>query len=461
MIIEKILMSTSQILQFNPIINEKKEIKSDYCQDLMALFLDLNSFINRNNDNIIKKWSQAEYQFYYEFLDYEKNSPYHYSNLDNYNLYMISDIMIMLGLNLLPLLELYTDYALEINIERQIIRYKLISYFSKILSKEQIDFGVSLIDSILFGKQSYCDKVKQNELYKTMETYLSHLEKNQKFLCERPFQILVTALMSAGKSTFINALTGKNVCKTENQACTSKIHSIIGKAYDDGFIYKYDYDLKLNNSKDELLHNATSNFTDKINIATYFDGELADKRIIINDSPGVNSSTNQDHKLVTEKMIEEKEFDLIIYILNYSNQLSDDEILHLKFVKENIGHNNIIFVVNKIDEFDPDSTSENYITNVNTIKSALEKEGFENSKICPVSAKAGTLYRQNQSGELENKKLYSLIDTLVKTKLADYYKKEFPTITVDDRETEEEQLWKTSGLAYVEKIIKNFVEVRR
>ena len=144
-------MSTSQILQFNPIINEKKEIKSDYCQDLMALFLDLNSFINRNNDNIIKKWSQAEYQFYYEFLDYEKNSPYHYSNLDNYNLYMISDIMIMLGLNLLPLLELYTDYALEINIERQIIRYKLISYFSKILSKEQIDFGVSLIDSILFA----------------------------------------------------------------------------------------------------------------------------------------------------------------------------------------------------------------------------------------------------------------------------------------------------------------------
>ena len=459
MIIEKNLMATSQILQLNPIINEKKEIKSDYCQDLMALFLDLNNFNNRNNDNIIKKWNQAEYRFYYEFLDYEKNVPYYYSNLDNYNLFMIPDIMIMLGLNIFPFLEQYTNIALEINIEQQLIRYKLISYFSKILPKEQLDFGIDLIDSILFGKQSYWDKIKQNELYKTMEIYLSHLEKNQKFLYKRPFQILVTALMSAGKSTFINALTGKNVCKTENQACTSKIHSIIGKAYDDGFIYKYDYDLKLNNSKDELLHNATSNFTDKINIATYFDGELAGKRIIINDSPGVNSSTNQDHKLVTEKMIEEKEFGLIIYILNYSNQLPDDEIAHLQFVKNNIGNKDILFVVNKIDEHDPDNKYENYITNLNTIKSVLEKEGFQSPKVCPISAKAGILYRQNKEDEIEKEKqFYSFIDTLEKIKLVDYYQKEFSTITVDDREKEEQQLWKTSGLAYVEKIINNFVK---
>lgn len=452
-------MATSQILQFNPIVNEKKEIKSDYSHNLMELFLDLDKFVNRNNDNIIKKWNQAEYRFYYEFLDYEKNFPYYYSNLDNYNLFMIPDIMIMLGLNIYPFLEQYTNYTLEINIEQQLIRYKLISYFSKILPKEQVDFAIDLIDSILFGKQSCWDRIKQNELYKTMEIYLSHFEKNQKFLYKRPFQILVTALMSAGKSTFINALTGKNVCKTENQACTSKIHSIIGKAYDDGFIYKYDYDLKLNNSKYELLRNATSNFTDKINVATYFDGELAGKRIIINDSPGVNASEHEEHKLVTEDMIKNNEYDLIIYLMNYSNQLSEDEILHLQFVKNNKVDNDIIFVVNKIDDYDPDSTSENYITNLNTIKSVLEKEGFENPKVCPVSAKAGTLYRQNQEGKIENKKqFYSFIDTLEKIKLVDYYQKEFSTITVDDREKEEDQLWKTSGLAYVEKIVNNFVK---
>ncbi|HEY8420109.1 MAG TPA: hypothetical protein VIL05_00005 [Thermoclostridium sp.] len=47
----------------------------------------------------------------------------------------------------------------------------------------------------------------------------------------RPFSVLVSATMSAGKSTLINALIGKTVNRTMNDACTAKLHFIFDKAF--------------------------------------------------------------------------------------------------------------------------------------------------------------------------------------------------------------------------------------
>src|SRR5699024_3535827 len=65
--------------------------------------------------------------------------------------------------------------------------------------------------------------------------YIQLMEKNILFKRKEPTGIMVTANMSAGKSTFINALTGKYVCLSQNMACTSKVHYIINKAFEDGF----------------------------------------------------------------------------------------------------------------------------------------------------------------------------------------------------------------------------------
>ena len=51
------------------------------------------------------------------------------------------------------------------------------------------------------------------------------------------------------------------------------------------------------------------------------------------------------------------------------------------------------------------------------------------------------------------RELYSLVDKFEQMNLPGYYVKAFKKISVPDSEKEEEQLLKTSGVSYVEKII--------
>lgn len=51
-------------------------------------------------------------------------------------------------------------------------------------------------------------------------------DMNRKFITNEPIKVIITANMSAGKSTLLNALVGKKVNKTQNDACTAKIHKI-------------------------------------------------------------------------------------------------------------------------------------------------------------------------------------------------------------------------------------------
>ena len=459
MIIEQNFMATSQLLQFNPIINETESIQNYYKKNLINfLFKELN---NKKDINLsyIKKWNQAEYEFYCNFLNYKKENRNHsITELKKYNLFLIPDIAIMLGLNLLPYLE--KAETIETNIVQQLARYRLIYYFYNILPKAQLEFGIHLIDSILFGKKRYWDKLKEYIFYKEMASYLTKIENNLNFIEKKPFQILVTALMSAGKSTFINALTGKNICKAQNLSCTSKIHSIISKQYEDGFIYKHDYDLKLKTETDEILKNNERNLTDNIYISTYYKGELAGERIIIHDSPGVNSSQDLDHKTITYNMVKSKKYDLLVYIINATQIGTDGSDEYLKYLKDNIEDKNIIFVLNQIDMFDPEKDS--IETAIESCKKFLQDRKFKNPIICPVSSKAGYLVYKNKIEKLnrsDKTNLYNLIDKFEsEIDLVKYYNKEFPNISINNRDTDEEQLLKTCGIAYIENIIKSFIK---
>ena len=80
--------------------------------------------------------------------------------------------------------------------------------------------------------------------------------------------------------------------------------------------------------------------------------------------------------------------------------------------------------------------------------------------VCPVSAKAAYLSKQFTKSELsrvEKRELYSLVDKFQEMNLPKYYSETFKNIKIPDSQSEEEQLLKTSGMAYVEKIIKNLL----
>lgn len=284
--------------------------------------------------------------------------------------------------------------------------------------------------------------------------YIQLMEKNILFKRKEPTGIMVTANMSAGKSTFINALTGKYVCLSQNMACTSKVHYIINKAFEDGFFTEYDHDLVFTASKEELLNDNELNLSDEIVVSTRFIGGLAHQRMIINDSPGVNYSGDEEHKKIAEKLMQDKNYNLLIYIMNATQLATNDESDHLNYVKKHIGKIPVLFVINKVDAFNIEE--ENIEATVQRQTKMLKQKGFKDPIVCPVSARAGYLAKKYQSDGLSNsekRELYNYIDKFDEMGLNNYYNKTFKRIVIEDEKCEEKQLLKTSGLAYIEKII--------
>ena len=83
---------------------------------------------------------------------------------------------------------------------------------------------------------------------------ITRWRENLAYLRRPTRTILLTANMSAGKSTLLNALVGKQISKTQNAACTAKCHYIYSKAFEDGFNYEYDYLLDLNADQETLMN---------------------------------------------------------------------------------------------------------------------------------------------------------------------------------------------------------------
>ena len=188
--------------------------------------------------------------------------------------------------------------------------------------------------------------------------------------------ILITAVMSAGKSTLINAITGSEICQTQNGACTSKIHFISNESYE----YASGISAGESDEDAESLH-------------VCFRSNLSDNyRYCLIDTPGVNSSTHPEHKKLTYKAIEQLKYDFVIYVINGSYIGVDDDIAHIQYISKHVPSNKILFVVNKLDNYRPESDS---IPNaIEEIKSMLVSMGIKKPKIFPMSAYSALLAKK-------------------------------------------------------------------
>ena len=295
--------------------------------------------------------------------------------------------------------------------------------------------------------------IKNKELQDEWK-YLLLLRKNSRFQMQKSYTILVTATMSAGKSTFINALAGKKICRSQIAACTSKIHTIYNKAFEDGLAYEYDHDLLLAASEDNLMNDNEKNESDQITVAVKFKGGLRDDRIIISDSPGVNFSGAVEHREITRKMIEQKNFDLLIYVMNATQMATDDEAEHLRFIRNKIGKTPVLFVLNKVDELDPEK--EGVQQTLKEMHGYLEDMGFRNPMICPVSAWMGGMAKRSEKETLthrEKMRMDAYADLLEEMNLPEYYEKEYPCLSGSRENSKMENMLRISGIPYIEKII--------
>lgn len=200
---------------------------------------------------------------------------------------------------------------------------------------------------------------------------------------EQPIKtVLVTATMSAGKSTLINAVVGKRLMRTAQEACTGHICQLYNKPFEDGENAVRTDRLIFDADADTVV--ASENVGDCQVASGYRTFVDVQNRVCIIDTPGVNSAINRSHGTTAKKALQDYQYDLLVYVLNANQLGTDDEISYLKYIAENVPKEKVIFVLNKTDTFkkSEDSIKES----MRGVKDDLVQLGYEAPAVYPISA---------------------------------------------------------------------------
>lgn len=422
------LFAGSQLFPYHPIMKEPEELRGVYYQQLERCITRLRW---RKNE-----WVQAEMELYRAklFANPLVSKRYAYALPDYYTWFLIMDLALISGYNM-----------------KCISSRKMKDLISRLCygQNAEMQHKADCLLSVLATRGETMNKLNDREF----GDYLSRIQNNISFIHETPYKILVTATMSAGKSSLVNALVGKEISRVENLACTDKIRLIIGKHDEDNLVYLEDNILTLDAEGSKMLWKNMRNTAKYATTSAFFRGYLGGARLILKDSPGVNSSMNNKHRKITEQEVKKRDYDLIIYVLNITQIGIDDDSRHLEYIKENIGKKDILFALNKIDELNPDR--ENLNDCLYKAEMYLKNKGFYNPTICPISAKTAFQARNSYQETLDtsNIRYMYLKDKLSNFKLREYYTCRQPQIVNDDGDN---TLLEFSGVPYLEKIIMLF-----
>lgn len=438
-----IMLETAQMLEQHPIIYEKESYKCKYINVLEY-------FVRKYSKDDL--WARETLQLYIKKI-LGRTESYQYKNFDLHN-----DSKSVLATKFRPFKIFSYRYCL-------IYDCIFLCAYEDRKKAEQIFSELSSI----YHKR-YLKKIRQvfESLYNP-DNSLGEIEqirdmqycwnKNREFIQKKPLKVIITANMSAGKSTLLNAFVGKKVNKTQNDACTAKVHKIVNKPYEDGFCYEWDYLLELDADEHTLMEDNSDNNSFQITVGTFFRTlQEEPKRIWLIDTPGVNSSQNLEHKILTEKTICETDANVLIYLLNGENIGTDDDRRYLQYISEYY-HGELLFVVNKVDRFR--KNEDNIGKTIQAVISDLKEIGFQTPTVVPVSAYAAYLAKMKVFGENLNddeQDEYDLMSRKMKKteyQLEQYYPQNIKNNVHIDCTKDSDQLLLHSGLLHLEYMIYN------
>ncbi len=178
-----------------------------------------------------------------------------------------------------------------------------------------------------------------------------------------PFMFVVVGEVKAGKSSFVNALLGKDVCKVAPDPCTDTIQQIL---YGD---------------KQETL--SVNEYLRKI----FIDAEIL-KEVAIVDTPGTNT-ISEHHQEITEGFIPAS--DLIVFVFEAKNPYRQSAWDFLDFIRDE-WRKKVIFVLQQKDLMEPDDL----VVNEQGVEKYATKKGVNQPKVFSVSAK------QEMKGDSDN-----------------------------------------------------------
>ncbi len=213
---------------------------------------------------------------------------------------------------------------------------------------------------------------------------------------EAEFPVNVIATMSSGKSTLINALLGKKLMPSKNEACTATITEILDNDKEGFQAVVYDKQGNVIREIDNLTYEVMSELNENNQVSKIeAEGDIPflDAReiaLMLVDTPGPNNSQNQEHKNTTYNSIKNDTNSLILYVLN-GTQLSTKDDNHLLsevagVIKEGGKQirDRFLFVINKMDGFNPEE--EDIGKAIASAKGYLYSHGIEDPQIFPCSA---------------------------------------------------------------------------
>lgn len=310
-------------------------------------------------------------------------------------------------------------------------------------SKRQID--IEQISLLLQNKQDIEKK------YISVSPLMKQYRANKDFFSKEERRIIVTANMSAGKSTLINALVGKPIARTSQEVCTGNVCYLFNKAYEDENMHLSTQCLNLSATANDL-HGYDWN--GHISIASFFTGIVADiPRLCIIDTPGVDAALYKEHSKRARNALLNDNYDTIIYVVSPTRLGTDAEKKHLQWVAQNLQKDKIIFVLNKLDDYH--DFSDSIEESVLNLKEDLLKFGFETPIICPISAYFSYLLKLRITGQAlseDEADEYAFYSKRFKRSSYDlsYYYEGVQCLSTDSEEIE---LSKRAGLYGLEKII--------
>ena len=224
----------------------------------------------------------------------------------------------------------------------------------------------------------------------------------------RDFDVYVVATMSSGKSTLINAMLGTSLLPAANEATTATIARIT----DNDRMPSGCFCAQRISSEGKLLDKTENVTSDQLSswnkaedtFSIHLEGNIKafrerdNVRLVLTDTPGPNNSQDAEHGKITMKHImDSKRNPLILYILNGTQLGINDDKMLLNMISEAMSKggkqskDRFIFVVSKMDGFDPDK--ESIPGALQRVRTYLESNGIHDPTIYPVSAEFTRLLR--------------------------------------------------------------------
>lgn len=216
--------------------------------------------------------------------------------------------------------------------------------------------------------------------------------------------ILVAASMSAGKSSLINALLGKELLPAGNEATTAKVARITVGSKIKPNAMAYSHSGSVVATSDSICSEQIRAWNQSEDIATFdvvipllgskLHSMVAGYTLV--DTPGANNSRDDRHKEQFIHAVKAYPNSPILYVLNATQLGTNDDAEIIRTIREINPRQRIIFALNKVDALDEEK-GENAKHYVSLASTYLADLGYPNAKIIPLMAQSALIAKKSLS----------------------------------------------------------------